>query len=374
MEIQLDKTQVVNTFLALASIDNPSYNERNLSDEIQRHLIELGTAFLEDDTYATTGGMAGNLYALCPGEIDLPPLLFVTHMDSVGPAKNKHPVIHKDGTITGSNNTILGADNVAGITAVIEALHYICQKRLPHRHIELIFSCAEEDYCRGMELYKFRRIKSKEAYVVEAAGNIGECILRATSAIPFQIQITGLEKHAGFHPELGVHAISIAAKAISELKLGKINKNTTVNIGSLQGGYGTDTYPFNCTICGEIRSYVHEEALAELDNVKRTFQNIAEEHGAGIEMNSRIGGHSYELSEQEPVLQRFAKACESHGILCKPRNSLDCNDANHFNEQGKQALAISCGVQNPHSLKEYISTDQLVKSTELLVALMTSTE
>ncbi len=372
MDIQLNKERILHTFLSLASIDNPSLNERAMADEVQKHLIELGTAFLEDDSYTKTGGTAGNIYALYPGEKDLPPILFSAHLDSVDPAEGKRPFVHPDGRITSDGTTVLGADDVAGITAILEALRYINTNHLPHRHIELVFTYAEELYDVGSEHLNYRRLKSKDVYVLDSTGEIGTFIHKSPTIISFEFEICGLSAHAGFHPEDGVHAIKIAAEAIAAAKLGKVDESVTVNIGEISGGRGINVIPDHCIIRGEIRSYVHERGLEELENITRLFQTAATKYGGTIKSSQREGCHAYEIDLDAPVIKRFENVCEKLSLPFLPVKSFGGSDNNNFVKHGKSGIVLSCGMENPHSLQEFITADRLVALTKSIIALMTS--
>lgn len=374
MDIQLDRERILQTFLSLACIDNPSLDERAMADEVQKHLIELGTAFLEDDSYTKTGGTAGNIYALFLGEKDLPPLLFSAHLDSVEPASGKHPMILPDGRITSDGTTVLGADDIAGVTAILEALYYINTQKLPHRHIELVFTCAEELYDLGSEHLNYRRLKSRDVYVLDATGAIGTFIFQSPTILSFEIQVCGRSAHAGFHPEDGIHAIKIAAEAIAAARIGRIDESVTVNIGEISGGSGINTIPDRCTVRGEIRSYIHERCLEEMENITKLFRAAAENHGGAIHISQREGCRAYAIDQDAPVIRRFQKVCREQSLPFLPVRSFGGSDNNNFVKQGKSGIVLSCGMEYPHSLQEAITVEHLVALTRAVIALMVSDE
>lgn len=211
----IQEKRVWELFSELVSIDNPSLREEKMCERIKIFLENLQIPYEEDDTGSKIGGTSGNLYAYVEGDNSLPPLLFSAHMDSVSPAVGKKVVLHEDGTITSDGSTVLGADDLSGVCAILEALTSLKEDGTPHRPLELLFDVAEETYCAGIRQFDFSRLKSKEAYVFDLTGDIGGAAYQAPAIVSFTAGFTGKATHAAFSPEEGIHAIKAAALAVN---------------------------------------------------------------------------------------------------------------------------------------------------------------
>lgn len=370
--MKLDQDRIINRFLELVSIDNPSLDERKMADEIKRQLGELGLFCLEDDTNKKTGGNAGNLYAVFEGAADADPILFSAHLDAVAPAVGKKGIVQADGRITSDGTTVLGADDLAGIVEILEAVRYIQENGLPHRTIELLFTYGEELYDVGSEFFDFTRIRSKEAYVLDASGEIGTFLYKAPSIVSFTVTVHGAASHAGFQPEKGIHAIRIAAEAIGSLQMGKVDGETTVNVGEIAGGRGTNIVPDTCVVKGEVRSYVHEKAAAQIAEIKRIFAASAEKYGGTITFSDRVGCRAYETALDSPVVKRFEVVCREAGLTPAAMPSFGGSDNNTFAANGIAGIVLACGFNQAHSTQEFIRIPDLLKATETVAALATA--
>ena len=193
-------------------------------------------------------------------------------MDTVEPAKGKKAVSHEDGTVTSDGTTVLGADDLAGVTAIYEAVRHLIETKTPHRPIEILISTGEELYCKGANAFDYSQVQAKEAYVLDLSGAIGAAAYAAPTLVSFAAKIQGKAAHAGFHPEDGINSIQAAAHAIAQLPQGHVDESTTANIGKIGGGSGTNIVSESCVIEGEIRSLNHETAMELLETYHRTFQ------------------------------------------------------------------------------------------------------
>ena len=219
----------------LVSIDSPSLEEREMADTLKAKFAEIGVNFTEDHTQEQTGSNAGNLFARIPGSIDGAPVLFAAHMDTVEPAKGKKAVFHDDGTVTSDGTTVLGADDLAGVTAIYEAVRHITEAGAPHSPIEILISTGEELYCKGANAFDYSQVQAKEAYVLDLSGAIGAAAYAAPTLVSFKAEIQGKAAHAGFHPEDGINSIQAAARAVPpQLPQGHVDESTTANIGKIR--------------------------------------------------------------------------------------------------------------------------------------------
>lgn len=232
MQKGIQRDRLIRDFLALTAIDSESFHEQEFAYELRKMLEELGVSVWSDKT--------GNLYGSLKGKLDAPTLLFSAHMDTVKPGIGKKVIVHEDGKITSDGSTVLGADDVAGIVEILEAIRVLKEEASGHRDIELLFPVAEEVYIQGSRLADFSCLQAKEAYVLDLSAPIGTASVQEPTLISFCIRINGRAAHAGFMPEEGINAIAAAAEAVSQIKQGRIENDTTVNIGEICGGTGTN--------------------------------------------------------------------------------------------------------------------------------------
>lgn len=367
-----NKERIVEEFCNLVKVDAVSYQERDIADILKESLIELGFEVKEDEAGKYYSGNCGNIYGYLEGELDEVPLLFSAHMDTVGPGRNKKAIIHEDGTITSDGSTVLGADDLAGIVAILEAVRTIREKGLRHRSIEVLFTIAEEVYIRGSEVFDFGMIKSKEAYILDLSGPVGTAALKAPTLVSFTANIQGLASHAGFAPELGINAIAIAANAITQIKQGRIDEETTVNIGLIEGGQARNIISDSCIIMGEVRSLVHDKALMETDNIENILKETVLKYKTGYEFTKEFGCLAYKVEVQHSVVRRFEKSCRELGYDTKLIDTFGGSDNNNFMRHGITGIVMACGMNQVHSCREYTQIEELVKCTNIVIKLMTS--
>lgn len=366
----VNQERLVNEFCKLVSIDSTPFKERQMADYLKEQLTILGFKVFEDNAGEFHNGNSGNIYGYLKGTIAGDPILFSSHMDTVEPGNNKKAIIHDDGRITSDGTTVLGADNFSGLVSILEAIKAIQDQNIPHRDIEILFPIAEEVYLRGSEVFDYNLIKAKEAYVLDLSGPVGLAALRAPSLISFNAKIIGKAAHAGFAPEKGIHAIAIAADAISKLKQGRIDQETTVNVGKIQGGLAGNIVPEHCSVIGEIRSLNHNKALEEIDNIKNVFIDSAQKYHGICEFETSLACTSYEVSIDDPVVKRYIKACDELGYKYDFTDTFGGSDNNNFMLNNITGIVLACGMNEVHSLQEYTEINELKKICNIVIKLM----
>lgn len=381
----VNKKRLVRHFCELVSIDSPSFGEEKMCQKLQETLENLGLSVDRDDAGKQYHVRYGNLLAFLPGSegtsqnpgkqfSSLPPLLFCCHMDTVVPALSKKAVVHEDGTITSDGSTVLGADDVAGVVSILEALQIIQERKLPHRPIEVLFTMAEEAYSRGMLYFDDTKLRSVEGYTLDLAGPVGSCAYAAPTLLRFTIVCKGRSAHAGFAPETGVHAIAIAAAAIARLPLGHVDDSTTLNIGGIEGGLATNIVPDQCTVTGEVRSLQHETAVSQLNRIQQIFEEEAVRLGGGINFTSQLGCRAFFTDPDSTVVKRFESACSSVGLTPTLTKTFGASDNNYLSQGSFSGIVLANAMNQVHSCSEYTSVEELTRSTALTLALMLSEE
>jgi tripeptide aminopeptidase len=370
----MNTKRLLKTFQELVAIDNPSLSEREVCDYISLYLDKLGFTVYEDNVASRIGGNSGNLYCFLKGDTSLDPLLFSAHMDSVEPSCGKQTIIHGNGNISSDGTTVLGADDLTGISAILEAVTSVKENNFRHHPIELLFFVGEEIYGVGSKAFDYSILKSKEAYTLDLSGEVGLAAYKAPTLISFDIVIFGKSGHTGFTTEKSVHSIVIASEAITKTKIGQIDSESTCNIGIIQGGLAPNMIPGTCTVKGEIRSHSHKKATEILNEVISIFSCTGEKYGAVAKCENEVRIRSYETPLNHPVVKRFKKVCGDLDVNPVFISTLGGSDNNNIEEHGIKGLVLANAMNNTHSCNEYTSISQLEKITNIIIGLMRNTD
>ena len=345
--MKADKQRMIDEFTKLVSIDSPSYGERQMGDYVKSRLTALGLSVTEDTAGETLNSQCGNIYGKLDGNIDAEPLLFCVHMDTVEPSRGKQAVIGPDGVIKSRGDTVLGADDLSGVAAVLEALTVLKTQNLKHGMIEVLFTVAEEVYCQGSRLFDFSTVRSKSAYVLDMAGPVGTAAYWAPRILSFTVTIHGKASHAGFAPEHGIHAIAIGSKAIANLTMGHVDEDTTLNIGMIEGGRATNIVPEKCTIKGEVRSLNHEKALKQIALVQGEFDTTAGALGATVDFDLYTASVAYQTPLDHLVVSRFKTACTQLGLAGSMVKTFGGSDQNIMAQHGITGIVVANAMNTP---------------------------
>ncbi|MEY8355932.1 M20/M25/M40 family metallo-hydrolase [Lachnospiraceae bacterium 54-53] len=375
----INRERLVSQFKRMVEFDSETYGEREIADYLTEELKQLGLEVREDDAgfrlkekipdYGS-GVPTGNLYGFLKGNREGEPILLSAHMDTVKPGKGKRAAEDEHGRITSEGDTVLGADDLSGIAAILEAIRVIKENGLSHPDIEVLFPVAEENYGKGSQLVDYSKIKSRLAYVFDLSGEIGLAATAAPTLLSFEIQVKGKNAHAGFCPQLGINAIEIAARAISRLKQGWVDEETTVNIGKISGGKQTNIVSDECIVWGEIRSLKDHKAMEEWNRLKEVFESTAAGSGGGCEICFEKQIEAYEIGDEEEVVKRFKKVCGNLGLPGSTQYTLGGSDNNHFVRNGIRGIVVSCGMNEVHTTNEFTTEEELEKSTRLALGLI----
>jgi tripeptide aminopeptidase len=372
--LRANEARVRAEFAELIAIDAVSLHEREMADCLAGKLRELGFDAEEDDAAAELGGNAGNLFARLKGDLPGPPILLSGHMDTVQPGVGKKAVFHPDGTVTSDGTTVLGGDDMTGVAAILEGIRITREAGLPHRDLEVVFTSAEELYCRGSALFDCSRLRAKAGFVLDVSGPVGTAVLRAPSIVSFQVEIRGRAAHAGFEPEKGVHAIQIMSRGIAGLQMGRLDPDTTLNIGLISGGSVTNAVPELCTVQGEIRSYDHDKAVAALKTVEETFKAATRDTGAAAKIDFNVNFRAFHLSEDETAVRCFDDACRALGKTPAHAETFGGSDANSFSNLGIPTAVLSCGMYNCHTVSEYARIPDILDGAALISLIIRTEE
>ena len=360
----INEKRLIEEFIRLTAIDAESGFEDNMRGYLTEALARLGIVPEADD--------AGNLFARLPGTRAGDAVLFSGHMDTVCPGQGKKAVVHPDGRITSDGTTVLGADDACALAAILEALTVIREREMDHPELELLFTTEEERYGIGSARFDYSKLHSETAYVLDLTGRIGTAAVAAPTILSLDVSVRGRAAHAGFAPETGINALSIAADALAQLKTGRVAPDTTVNFGMIEGGEGKNIVPGLIRIAGEVRSLHHEKALQEADVIGKIFRSSAARLGGEAEVRFTEEIRAYRIGEQEKVAERFRTALSSLG-WGEPTlvDTFGGSDNNEFVKRGLRGIVLASAMERVHTTEEYTEIPELVRCAELTLRLMT---
>lgn len=365
------KEKVTDLFCRLALIDSPSFHEREMADKLTELLKSLDFSVWEDQAGVGCGGTAGNIYARLQGDLPGRPLLFSAHMDTVQPCVGKNILIEEDGTIRSDKTTITGADDLTGIVEILEAVRSAREEKTPHRSIEVLFTIGEEYFLTGAKAFDFQRIQAEEAYILDTDGEIGTAVIGAPTGIRFIANVVGKSAHAALAPETGVNAIAIAARAVSRMKIGRVDDETTASIGIIRGGTEGNIVPDSCFVEGETRSLSPQKARKQAKHMVDCFEKAAEEMGGSCNCELTFVYEAYQIPREHPVVARFERACKASGLEPKLIYSCGGSDNSVLTQNGIVGIVLAAGMHSIHSVSEMTSVQELCKMAELVERIIT---
>ncbi len=335
---------------------------------VRSELEGFGLEVEEDDAAAPAEAECGNLLARIPGKTDFW-ITFCAHLDTVphdGPIK---VVLDDDGVYRSAGETILGADNKAAVAVLIElaARH---REHPPPVGIELLFTVAEEQGLRGAAAFDFSKLNSSMAFVLDHATDIGEVIVAAPSHHRIEARFEGVEAHSGLDPESGRSAIAAAASAIAEMKLGRIDEDTTANIGLIEGGSSGNIVPGSCRVSGEARSVDPDRAVETIMAMSDSMIWAASEQGCEVDIRTEQVFSGYRIAEDSAALRVAEAALASRGIEPRRVATGGGSDANVFNANGLDAILFANGTYENHTHQEWVPRENLVEMLEVCEAVI----
>ena len=366
----IQENRLVRRFADWVAIDSPSLGERQLADTVIRVLQDMGFIVEEDTAGMAIGGNCNNVYARLPGDPDLAPLLFGAHFDTVAPAYGKKVSITSDRIIRSGGDTVLGADDLAGLTSIVEAILSIQEDARSHRPIELFLSVSEELHLLGSNHMDPGRLSAREAYVLDTSGAPGLGILRAPGHVFLEFDVVGRASHAGIAPEKGISAITAAARGIAAMRLGKVDSETTANIGQIHGGGETNVVADACRVTAECRSTNQAKLDRQADEMCACMEEAAAGMGATVRISRRATYHPYQIDDHGPLVERFRTACNLLGLQARLEAGGGGSDNNVLVLHGIDGMVLSCGMRQVHSCQEHILIDDLVMTARLVEKLI----
>ena len=354
-------SHVVDLFLELAAIRSPPGEERAVADVVTRYLRDLGLVPDEDEH--------GNIYARVAPTAGGTPLFFCAHMDTVPPEGRLEPVLD-NGVIRNAGGTILGADDKSAIVTMLDGARRALAESRPQAGIELLFTTREEIGLVGAAAFDHTRLHAQLGYVYDQAAPIGEIILGAPFAQGIEATFHGRAAHSGMFPEEGRSAIQAAAKAIADLRLGRIDEEATANVGVISGGTAGNIVPEWCTFLAEARCHDERRLNDLVQEMLDAFTFAATSTECEVETKLRKTYRGYRFAKSDDVVRLAANALERCGRTVSYGLSGGAADANAFNERGLRCVNLANGMTDIHTPNEHIAVDDLECMVDVTLALV----
>ena len=363
----IQENRLVQLFLDLCRINSPALQEGACVAHGKRVLQDMGLDVHEDDAASRIGGNGNNLVAVLKGNKPSVPRIFLSApFDTVEPPEGLQ-IEEVDGVFRSASDTILGADDKAGMASAIEAVRSLQESGDAHGDLVLLFSVSEEVGLLGASALDLERWDLDFGYVLDTGPPVGSFVTRTATHDRLDVTIIGKPAHSGKDPENGINAIQVAAAAIGVMKLGRIAEETTANIGMIEGGTAVNVVCPKVRLRAEARSTSVDDLDAQVGHMVQRFEEAAREWGAQVVVDHSRHYHAYSVPETEPVVRHAAAASRRLGYEAQLRTTLGGSDANVYNAKGVPTIVVATGMSQIHTHDENVSRQSLVDVARLMV-------
>ncbi|EAR53850.1 tripeptidase T [Photobacterium sp. SKA34] len=365
----INQERLISHFIDLIKIDSESKNEKAISEALAEQLGQLGFSVSKLPVPESISN-GSNLYAKLDGELE-DSIVLSCHMDTVTPGNSIEPII-EDGVIRSKGDTILGGDDKSGIAAIIEAVRTIKENNKAHKTIELAFTVHEEGGLQGSKHFDMSYITAGKAIVLDSGGAIGAIVTSAPGQQSLKVTIKGKPAHAGLAPEEGINALTVASDAVMNMKLARIDYETTANIGIVSGGQATNIVMPELYLAAEARSLNDDKLATQVQHMLDVFNTTAEKHKAQIDIQSTRSYNAYSIADNDPHVIEIMTSFKKMGLAPFTVSTGGGSDANIFNEKGLKTVNLSTGMSKVHTTEEFITVEDMTNITEFLYSYLTN--
>jgi tripeptide aminopeptidase len=358
----IHEQRLVETFLELVQIDSPAGDEQQIAERVAEKLRALGAQVHIDALY--------NVSAFLPGrgvKQGTKPLFLNAHTDNVAPARGIKPIV-AGGQIASDGTTVLGADDLAGVAAILEGVTALVESDKKFVPLEIAITSQEELGLVGAKGLDLQNFTAKEGVVLDSGGPVGAIILASPTHNLLEITIKGKASHSA-RPEGSINALKIAAQAIAKTKLGRLDRDSTANFGIVRAGHSRNVVPDKAEIVGEVRSRNARKLDKHTRGIRQIFEKTVRDTGAKLEFRVTRAYNRYEFKKSDRVVRRVAKALKHIGRAPRFEMTMGGSDANIWNAKGIKTVVVSVGYEKIHTTDEYLPIAELVKAAELVEAL-----
>ncbi len=361
-------SRILDEFIELINIPSPTLGERKMADALKGKLTELGMEVYEDNAGEEISGSCGNVIGVLKGTKGIP-LVLCAHMDRVPNGDNIKHVI-KDGKIMSEKDTILAADDVSGITAILAGIRILKEKAVDHGDVYVVFTISEERLARGSKYLDYSLIHAKHSYCLDSPGRIGRIINSAPTKVQFFVDVYGKAAHAGQVPEKGINALKAAAKILADIKEGRIDFETTANWSVIKAADVTNVVCEHTQIIGEARSRDIKKLDAYVAYVKKHCEDVIAKTDARVCVRVEHCFDGFRIDEEDELLTTLCTVLENRGIKPVVEAGGGGMDANRFNKKGIKSVGVATGYFNNHSVNEELYIEDLEKSAQMVYDLI----
>jgi len=369
----INKERLLNDFLQILKIQSPSRNEMEIGAYVLKRLERLGVKAKMDDAGDKIDGNAGNITGFL-ASIDKskkPPIFFGAHMDTVSFSGEILPEIKNGKVVNSDKNCILGGDDKIAVAAILEALEVIKENDIKTCDIYIIFTVGEEIAILGAKNLDLKHIKAKYGFIFDGEGDIGTIFNEAPYHDTMEFTIIGKAVHAGIEPERGISSIKVASEAISNLTIGRVDSESTCNIGIISGGTATNIIPEKTYVKAEARSLNPEKLSRITEDIKAGFLSSAKKYGAKLKVKIEREYSGFKIENDAMTIKMASKALRNMGIEPIIRSTGGGSDVNIYNSKGKMSVDLSSGMEKVHSCNEYVKIEEMEKLTALILEICT---
>ena len=367
----IDKKRVLDEFFALVSIRCSTLDEREMGNLLTARLRDLGAAEIhEDGAGKALGGNCGNIVANFKGTVaGAPTVMLTAHMDCVEPCANIKPIL-RDGVIRSDGTTILGADDKAGVVAILETLRQLKEKNIPHGDLQIVFTVAEEGGVNGSRCLDTSLLHADLGYTLDTHGHAGTAAFKAPGKNQLAVTIHGKAAHAGIDPDAGRSAITAAGRVLTAVPQGRIDEETTCNVGKIAGGTATNVVAETCKLHFETRSRDKAKLDALTQRMIDAVNAAIEGTGCTATIDLKKDYDPYELPADALPIQYLRRAAEKLGFPVVLEEEGGGSDANHFNAYGVPTTVLGVGMTDCHTKEESILEQDLYDAATLTLAIV----
>lgn len=374
--MKINEKRLIDTVLELIKIDSESFNEKAVHEVLVKKLKALGASVYVDNAgkkYQTNA--KGNIIASFKGSVKSQPIILSSHMDTVTPGNGIKPIVKKD-RIVSDGTTILGSDDKAGIAVILEVLQVLKENKLPHPPVEVLFTLTEESGMQGSKNLEYKKLKGREGLILDNEDPT-ELLVRGPAVNDINVHIKGLAAHAGIAPEKGISALEVAAYALSIMKLGRIDKETVANFAIIEGGKATNIVTDEITIRGEARSLNDAKLAKQCEHIKACFDKAIKRFTKKIDgkvckpqikvdISQRYAGVN--APKNHPLVKTVLKVAKDLGVknMRVAASGGGC-DANVMSGYGFTLPNLGVGMQNCHTLQEYLDLKQFFTAAQIVL-------
>jgi tripeptide aminopeptidase len=374
----VNQERLKNLLLELLQIDSLSRKEGQVAARLKAICEEIGCEVEVDDAGAKVGGDTGNVIARLKGtNSSAPPILLSAHMDTVGPGEGVKPIVEGD-IIRTDGTTVLGGDDKSGIAIIIELLRCLQEQNVPHPDIEVVFTVCEEVGLLGSKYVDVSKLKARYGLVLDS-DDPGFLFTRGPATNHIEVVIRGLEAHAGIAPEEGISAIQVAGEALSQMKLGRIDHETTANIGLIGGGIAFNVVPNEVWLKCEARSIDIDKLTAQTEHMVRCFKDAVAQHTVTVGGKTTTARAEIEvtrqyerlyLSDDEAIVRLVKQAASNLGFQCKTMAFGGGCDANIFSSRDISVANLGTGMRAIHTVNEWVDVKDLYKGADIMMEIL----